>query len=185
MSPASESSYHIYEMAEITDEEVLGKPQESEEEAQQPGEEPQVVVDASNSITPRQKHTAHTQRSSSYKQKKPSHRRHAPPRRYNTVGEYEFMMPQLQAAAANAAKKRATMPADMADRPYSEISDDGKSQLNDTYIFMQTEQPTEQFSSFLSKWFDVDKDGDIVEQQNQTDHPLSQASEEDVYITML
>ena len=175
--PDSGSSYHIYEMTEMTDEEVTGKPEGAAEEVVD-------LPDNTKSASPlpqRNRTSAYTRGSGSYKQKKsPYHRQ--PPRRYNTVGEYEFMMPQLQAAAAAAAmKKHTSMPtASTTDDHYSEISDEEEQQQSDTYIFMQTEQPSEEFSSFLSKWFDVDKDADTT----QRDRTISEVTEEDVYITM-
>lgn len=195
MSPASDSSYHIYEMAELPDEEVSGKPQEPQEESheeqqetqEETQEEPQEVDDipdeTSGSVPSNQKRNVNKWASSSCKQKKPSH---PPPRRYNTVGEYEFMKPQLQAAAVKVKLKLATQPASTSDDAYSEIPDDVQSQQSDAYIFMQSERrQSEPFSSFLSKWFDVDKDDANVDQKKQTtDRPLSLASEEDVYITM-
>ena len=176
ISPESDSSYHIYEMAEMTDEEVTGKPQEAQETVDLP--------DKTTSASPlprRNRTTAYTRQSGSYKQKKsPYHRQ--PPRRHNTVGEYEFMMPQLQAAATAAAmKKHTSLPTtSTTDDHYSKISDEEEQQQSDTYIFMQTEQPSEEFSSFLSKWFDVDKEVDTT----QRDRTISEVSEEDVYITM-
>lgn len=174
--PESGSSYHIYEMTEMTDE-VTAKPQEAAQETVD-------LPDKTTSPSPlpqRNRTSVYKRGSGSYKQKKsPYH--HQPPRRYNTVGEYEFMMPQLQAAAAAAAmKKHTSLPTtSITDDHYSEISDEEEQQRSDAYIFMETEQPSEEFSSFLSKWFDVDKDADTT----QRDRTISEVSEDDVYITM-
>ena len=169
-------------MTEMTDEEVTGKPQEPQEAVSLPDKT------TSGSALPRQiRASTYTLGSGSYKKKKlPHHQRRQPPRRYNTMGEYEFMMPQLQAAAAAAAmKKHTSLPTtSTTDDHYSEISDEENQQQNDTYIFMQTEQPSEEFSSFLSKWFEVDKDADKDVDTTQRDRTISEASEEDVYITM-
>ena len=177
---ADEQPQEPHELTEVN-EEMTDKPQE-----------PQEMIDLAhktfNSALQYRSYSVCTRGSSDCKRKRPPHRR--PPRRYNTVGEYEFMMPQLH-AAANAArmkKKQTSLPStDTAtDGHYSEISDeeDDKTQQNDTYIFMQNQQPKEQsseeFSSFLSKWFDVDKEVDV----QQKDRTISEASEEDVYITM-
>ena len=180
--PDSGSSYHIYEMTEMTDEEVTGKPQEAAQETVDLPDE----TTTPSPLPQRNRTRAYTQGSGSYKQKKsPYHGQ--PPRRYNTVGEYEFMMPQLQAAAAAAVmKKHTSLPTTSTtdDDHYSEISDEEEQQQSDTYIFMQTEQPSEEFSSFLSKWFDVDKDTDKDADKTQRDRTISEVSEEDVYITM-
>ena len=177
---------------EMTDKQVEEKTQEpneltevSEEVTDKP-QEPQEAVDsphnAFNSRLQYRSHSVYTRGSSGCKQKRP-------PRRYNTVGEYEFMMPQLKAAANTALmKKHTSLPsADTStDGHYSEISDeeDDKTQQNDTYIFMHNQKPKEQtseeFSSFLSKWFDVDKEVNV----GKKDRTISEASEEDVYITM-
>lgn len=201
-SPANDSSYHIYEMTEISDDEalgdrqepqddeVLGDSQEPDDEALKDSQEPQETAKAPdktpNSTPSHQKRTAYKPGSGSYKSKKSPYHKRLPPRRYNTVSEYEFMKPQLKAAAAAVvANKRATMPADTTNA-YSEISDDdGEPQQNDpTYIFMKTEESTDELSSFLFKKFDLAKDKDTDADQTTTGQPLSEASEEDVYITM-
>lgn len=233
MSPANDSSYHIYEMTEMPDEEMTEMPDKemtempdeemtempAEEMAEIPNEEmtqipykeeegtgkpqgpqeaPVSATDETPSIPPYRKRTASSWGSNNYRQRRKSpHRQHALPRRYNTVSEYEFMMPQLQAAARAVKEKHTksdtTLPANKVDDDdaYSEIdddNDDAKPQQSDdqsdpTYIFMRTEEP-EQFSSFLSKWFDTDKDTNVENINKTIDQPLSQVSEEDVYITM-
>jgi len=202
LSPASESSYHIYEMADM---EVLDGSQE-----------PQEAVDKSKnrsgSTSSSQTQGSYIRGSGSYKYKKSAHRQHAPPpRRYNSVSAYEFMRPQLQASAAK--MKQTRVPVNT-NGVYSEITDEGEpSQQSDTYIFMRPEEPFGDFSSLLSKWFDTDKDttteqttgtteqttstteqttgtteqttGTTDQTTGTADQGLSQVSEEDVYITML
>ena len=212
-SPASDqdSSYHIYEMAEVTDE-VLGEPQESQERLQEASNMPD---ERSGTATSRLKRAAYSWGSSKSQRQKRNLKdpQRVPPRRYNTMSEYEFMRPQLQAAAANAAKKRRRIPSDeVEENPYSEIGEGKKSQQSsdqqsdkqsDNYIFMRTGRPSAQFSSFLSKWLDnINKDDtrsassvnvnqrnqsgedQPLSQVNEEDQPLSQVNEEDVYITM-
>lgn len=194
-----DSSYHIYEMAEITDD-VVGKP---EEEIQEVSNMPDVRPDTAVS---RLKRAAYSWGSRSQKQKKNlKDPQRVPPRRYNTMSEYEFMRPQLQAAAARAAKNRRRIPSDEdedGENLYSEIGEARKSQRSgsqqsdqsdkqsDNYIFMRTGRPSAQFSSFLSKWLDnINKDDTSsanVNPRNQSGEgqSLSQVNEEDVYITM-
>lgn len=175
-----DSSYHIYEMTEIADDEASGR---------QP-QEPQEVADTTDDVPthPHRKKRAYTWSSKGYNQGKSQH---DSLQRHNTVSEYyEFMMPQLQGATAK--KKTTTLPVSTADA-HSTLSDDGQSQQSNPYIFMQPEQPTEQFSSFLSKWFDLDKEdtneNTSCHAADQDDEPvdltLSDANEEDVYITVL
>ena len=198
-SPASDqdSSYHIYEMAEVTDE-VLREPQESQEKRLQ--EASNMPDERSGTATSRLKRAAYSWGSSKSQRQKRNLKdpQRVPPRRYNTMSEYEFMRPQLQAAAANAAKKRRRIPSDeVEENPYSEIGEGKKSQQSsdqqsdkqsDNYIFMRTGRPSAQFSSFLSKWLDnINKDDTRsassvnVNQRNQSgeDQPLSQVNEED------
>ena len=126
ISPESYSSYHIYEMAEMTDEEVTGKPQEAQEMIDLPDK-----TTSANPLPRQNRTTAYTRGSGSYKQKKsPYHQQ--PPRRHNTVGEYEFMMPQLQAAATAAAmKKHTSLPTTSTTDDH--YSDEEEQQQSDTY----------------------------------------------------
>lgn len=169
LSPASDSSYHIYEMADL--------------EASEESQKPQAAADKSkNSTSSCRTQALYLRGSGSYKYKKSPYHKHAPPRRYNSVSAYEFMKPQLQASAAR--MKQTRVPVNM-DDPYSEITDEGESQQSDTYIFMQPEEPSDEFSSFLSKWFDTDKDTTTEQNTGTKDQALSQVSEDSVYITML
>ena len=189
-SPRKESNYHIYEMAEMTDDELIGEPQGSQEEGVP--EASDVPDERSGTALSRRRRTAYSWGSKNHKQRKSSQGPRVPPRRYNTMSEYEFMRPQLQAAAANAAKKCTRLPSDEGENPYSEIGEDRKSQQSeqsDNYIFMRTGRPSAQFSSFLSKWLENIKKDDTSVTTDQTDQSgqdqsLSQVNEEDVYITM-